>query len=120
MRIGWVGGVERYEVQLERLAAAAGHELEYHGGDVRGRGAQALEGLIERCQLVVVVTETNSHGAVLLARKLARQRGRGTLLLRKSGIARFTRLLDAIDKATERGLFRSDGSVCPGYEEALM
>ena len=120
MRIGWGGGVERYEVQLERLAAAAGHELEYHGGDVRGRGAHALEGLVDRCQLIVIVTETNSHGAVLLARKLARQRGRGTLLLRKSGIARFARLLQAIDKATARGLFHSDGSVSPGYEAALM
>jgi len=106
MRIGWVGGVERYEVQLGRLAAAAGHELEYHGGDVRGRGAQALEGLVERCQLIIIVTETNSHGAVLLARKLARQKGRGTLLLRKSGIASFARLLAAIDKATAHGLFQ--------------
>lgn len=120
MRIGWVGGVQRYEVQLQRLAAAAGHGLEYHDGDVRGRGAQALEGLVERCQLIVIVTETNSHGAVLLARKLARQRGRGTLLLRKSGIAGFTRLLDAIDKAISRGLFRPDGSMRPGDEAALM
>lgn len=118
MRIGWVGGVQRYEVQLERLAAAAGHRLEYHDGDVRGRGAQALEGLVERCQLIVIVTETNSHGAVLLARKLARQRNRGTLLLRKSGIAGFTRLLEAIDKATARGLFRPESLVIAGYEAA--
>lgn len=120
MRIGWVGGVERYEVQLERLAKAAGHELEYHDGNVRGRGAQTLERLVDRCRLIVVVTETNSHGAVLLTRKLARQRGRGTLLLRKSGIARFARLLEAIDKATARGLFLSDGSMSPEYEAALM
>jgi hypothetical protein len=120
MRIGWVGGVQRYEVKLGQLAAAAGHKLEYHGGDVGGRGAQALEGLVERCQIIVIVTETNSHGAVLLARKLARQRGRGTLLLRKSGIARFTQLLDAIDKATARGIFRPDGSVDPEYEAAFM
>lgn len=120
MRIGWVGGVERYEAQLERLALAAGHELEYHRGDVRGRGAQALEGLVERCQIIVILTETNSHGAVQLARKLARQKGRGTLLLRKSGIARFARLLEAIDEATERGLFRPDGSVGAGYEAALL
>jgi hypothetical protein len=120
VRIGWIGGVQRYEVQLERLAAAAGHELEYHSGDVRGRGAHALEGLVERCRLIVIVTETNSHGAVLLARKLARQRGRGTLLLRKSGISGFARLLEAIDKAAARGFFHSDGSVSPGYEAALM
>jgi Uncharacterized protein conserved in bacteria (DUF2325) len=120
MRIGWIGGVERYEVQLERLAKAAGHELEYHRGDVRGRGAQTLEGLVERCQLIVIVTETNSHGAVQLARKLARQRGRGTLLLRKSGIARFSRLLEAIDQATAQGLFHADGSMGAGYEAALL
>lgn len=111
MRIGWVGGVERYEVQLERLAHAAGHEFEYHDGDVRGRGTQSLEGLVERCQLIIIVTETNSHGAVLLSRKLARQKGRGTLLLRKSGITGFARLLAAIDKATARGLLRPDGSM---------
>lgn len=116
MRIGWVGGVQRYETQLGRLAEAAGHELEYHDGDVRGRGAQALEGLVERCQLIIIVTETNSHGAVLLARKLARQKGRGTLLLRKSGIASFARLLAAIDTATARGLFRPEGSgPAPAY-----
>lgn len=111
MRIGWIGGVERYEARLGRLAEAAGHELEYHDGDVRGRGAQALEGLVERCQLVIIVTETNSHGAVLLARKLARQKGRGTLLLRKSGIASFGRLLAAIDKATARGLLHPEGAM---------
>jgi len=120
MRIGWVGGVERYEVQLGQLARAAGHELEYHRGDVRGRGAQSLEGLVERCQLIVILTETNSHGAVQLARKLAKQRGRGTLLLRKSGIARFGKLLEAIDQAKNRGFFGADGSVGAGYEAALL
>jgi hypothetical protein len=119
MRIGWVGGVERYEAQLDKLARAAGHELEYHRGDVRGRGAESLAGLVERCQLIVIVTETNSHGAVQLARKLARQRGRGTLLLRKSGIARFTRLLEALPLAQARGLFGPDGTVSPGYEALL-
>lgn len=118
MRIGWVGGVERYEAQLEKLALAAGHELEYHRGDVRGRGAQSLLGLVERCQLIVILTETNSHGAVQLARKLARQKGRGTLLLRKSGIARFARLLEAIDQATERGMLMTDGWMGTGYEAA--
>jgi hypothetical protein len=119
MRIGWVGGVERYEAQLERLAMAAGHELEYHRGDVRGRGAQSLEGLVDRCQLIVILTDTNSHGAVQLARKLARQRGRGTLLLRKFGISRFTRLLEAIDTARGRNLFAAGGDMSAGYEALL-
>jgi hypothetical protein len=99
MRIGWVGGIERNEAELFRQAARAGHELRFHGGDTGGRGADGIRCLVEKCDLVIVVTEVNSHGAVLLAKKLTRQLGKGLHMTRKLGAARFQALLDALSVA---------------------
>ena len=95
MRIGWIGGRERNETQLERIAAGSGHTLEFHSGHVGGRGADSLRVLVERSDFLVIVTDVNSHGAVILARKLAQQLGRGSLVIRRCGSSRFQALLDA-------------------------
>jgi Uncharacterized protein conserved in bacteria (DUF2325) len=84
MRIGWVGGLLRARVELEATAAAAGHELEVHSGDVRGRGAQELAKVVNRCDVVVIVIEVNSHGGALQAKHLARVHGRRALVVRRS------------------------------------
>lgn len=94
MRIGIVGGVERGFTLYQRLASEAGHEVEFHGGHLRGRGIESLASLVRRADLVVIITEINSHGAVRVARKLARAYGRRQLLLRSFGIARFCQLLE--------------------------
>ena len=96
MRIAWIGGVERNEVQLVRIALAAGHEVEFHSGHIGGRGAGDLRAIVERADFVVILTDVNSHGAVLLAKKLCRQLRRGTLLTRRCGPARFQRLIEAL------------------------
>lgn len=96
MRIGWVGGLTRSEGQLERMAATAGHRLEFHSGDVGGRGAGDLRSLIERVDFVVIVTDINSHGAVIQAKRLAQKLGRGTLVVRSAGVSRFQIFLDAL------------------------
>lgn len=95
MRIGWIGGRERNETQLERIAERSGHTLEFHSGHVGGRGAGDLRALVERSDFVVIVTDVNSHGAVLLAKKLAQRAGRASLVIRRCGTARFQALLDA-------------------------
>ncbi len=46
---------------------------------------------------VIIVTDVNSHGAVLLAKKMAQQVGRGSLVIRRCGSSRFQALLDAIN-----------------------
>ncbi len=97
MRIGWVGGLTRSEAQLERMAAAAGHRLEFHTGDVGGRGAGDLRALIDRVDFVVIVTDINSHGAVIQAKRLAHKFGRGTLVVRSCGVSRFQAFLDALE-----------------------
>jgi hypothetical protein len=96
MRIAWIGGLDRNESQLVSIAAEAGHVLEFHAGHVGGRGSGELRSAIERADLVIVLTDVNSHGAVLLAKKLCRQLGRGALVLRRCGAARFRQLLEAL------------------------
>ena len=99
MRVGFVGGVGRAEPHYARLAEDAGHEFVFHDGDVRGRGAHALNRLVDRCDVVVIVTDVNSHGAVLVARERMRQLRRCPLLLRRCGLARFASLLASFDRA---------------------
>jgi hypothetical protein len=97
MRIGWIGGRERNETQLERIAERSGHTLEFHSGHVGGRGAESIRVLVERSDFLVIVTDVNSHGAVLLAKKIVTQLGRASLVIRRCGSARFQALLDAFD-----------------------
>ena len=97
MRIGWIGGRERNETQLERIAARSGHTLEFHSGHVAGRGADTIRTLVERSDFLVIVTDVNSHGAVLLAKKTAHAAGRASLVIRRCGSARFQALLDALN-----------------------
>ncbi|MFO0760686.1 MAG: DUF2325 domain-containing protein [Byssovorax sp.] len=97
MRIGWIGGLTRNKAQLERIAARRGHRLEFHNGDMAGRGAADLRALTERVDFLVIVTEINSHGAVIMAKRAAQALGIGSLVLRHGGAARLSQLLDAFD-----------------------
>ena len=96
MRIGIIGGVERSEQHYERLAERAGHKLMFHGGHVGGRGRETLSLIIDQCDLVIVVTDVNSHGAVQFARRRMQLLGRTPILLRRLGTARFSTLLDEL------------------------
>ena len=98
MRLGILGGLDRGHDRYEKLAASYGHELACHEGWMTGPRAGSLEKLVESCDVVVIVTDVNSHGAVLAARKAMRRRGRLPLILRKCGISRFTALLEAIEQ----------------------
>jgi hypothetical protein len=93
MHIALVGGLDRSEAHYRQLAARAGHSVEWHTGDLAGRGAGTLESMVERCDLVIVVTAVNSHGAVWRARKLAKLRNKRLLLLARCGVSKFGSLL---------------------------
>ncbi len=99
MHIGLVGGVERGERRYSALAAEEGHSFEVHSGDMAGRGGATLESLVERSDLVIVVTDVNSHAAVLAARRLARVLGRRCLLVRRFGFSRFRAVLGDLRSA---------------------
>ena len=98
MHIGLIGGVERGEQRYAAAAASCGHSFEFHGGDTAGRGSNSLEALVERADLVICVTDVNSHAAVLGARKHARTLGRRCLLTRRLGLSRFRALLSELDQ----------------------
>ena len=104
MRIGWVGGLDRNEAIYEKMAASAGHTIEFHNGRVGGRGAEDMRKLIGRADVVVILTEINSHGGVILAKRLAQKLGRGTLVLRSCGVSRFAAFLDALAIRDARAL----------------
>jgi hypothetical protein len=94
MRIGIIGGAECVEAQYQRTAKAAGHELEFHAGHMSSRGAASLERLVRRCDVLVIVTEVNSHAAVQRARGLARAHGRTPVLCRRFGVQSLVSLME--------------------------
>ncbi|MDF3066160.1 MAG: hypothetical protein K0R38_1761 [Polyangiaceae bacterium] len=93
MHIGIVGGVERGEQRYAAVAASLGHTFEFHGGNTAGRGSDTLEALVERSDIVICVTDVNSHSAVIGARRYARAHGRRCVLTRRVGLSRFRALL---------------------------
>lgn len=98
MKIAWIGGLDRAEEAYERAAHAAGHRLEVHDGKVGGRRSDGLRRIVERADLVVVLTAINSHGAVEIARRAARENGIPFVLFDRCGIARFRELLTGLDR----------------------
>jgi len=110
MHIGIVGGVERGEQRYAAAAANQGHSFEFHGGDMAGRGSDSLEALVERSDLVICVTDVNSHAAVLGARRHARALGRQCVLTRRLGLSRFRALLMDLAEAAPTGTLRSAAS----------
>ncbi len=99
MRIGIIGGVERSESAYRRIAKEHGHELEYHSGHTAGRGVHTLASLVERCDRIVIVTDVNSHGAVGVAKRLARARSVPTDIFKNVGPSRFGAWLDGLAAA---------------------
>jgi hypothetical protein len=96
MHIGLVGGIDRNAPLYGELARECGHSVECHTGVLAGRGSDSLAALVERSDLVVVITDVNSHAGVLGARRLSRARGRRCVLVRKMGTSRFRTLLDEL------------------------
>lgn len=94
MHIGIVGGLDRNEGIYEDLAQRAGHRFEHHNGHLAGRGTASLGTLVERCDVVIVVTDVNSHAAVWRVRRLAKQRGSRCILMSRCGPSKFTALLE--------------------------
>lgn len=100
MRIGLIGGLDRSVSALQALAAARGHEVRFHTGVIAGpASAASLRALVARCELVIIVTEINSHNAVRAARREARLQGRPLKIVRKMGSTHFAALLEGVSSA---------------------
>ena len=55
-----------------------------------------LEALVDRSDVIVVITDVNSHGGMWSARRLAKARGRRCVLVRRLGISRFRALIEEL------------------------
>jgi hypothetical protein len=95
MRIAIVGGIERNESEYLAEAARLGVKLTFHSGHMAGRGSASLVDMVTRADLVIVLTDVNSHGAVISARRTARRRGVPVELFRRFSAARLSEVLDA-------------------------
>lgn len=99
MRIGIIGGFDRAASVMQGVAEANGHQLELHTGVMAGGASSAsLRALVGRAELVVIVTEVNSHNAVLAARREARLRQRPLKIVRRMGPSQLAALLRELPK----------------------
>jgi hypothetical protein len=96
MRIAIIGGLERHESEIERRASGLGHSVEFHRGRVGGRHTAELEAIVQRCELAVIVTRVNSHGAMYIAKKAASRHARPSLITRTCGPSQFSAILDSL------------------------
>ncbi len=97
MRIAMIGGLSRNDRLFESLAKEHGHTLELHDGHVSGRGTDALRSVVTRAELLVLTPDVNSHAAVQLGKRLARELSVPFVVLRTCGVSRFRALLEALD-----------------------
>jgi len=100
MRIGIVGGLDRKARDLEGIAHQRGHDVEVHTGVVAGASSAAcLRALVTRSDLVIVLTDVNSHNGVRMARRQARLSHRPLRLLRRLSTSQFQALLQGLTTA---------------------
>lgn len=97
MKIGIIGGLDRNARDLETIALACGHQIELHTGGIVGPASAAgLRALVTRADLVIVLTDVNSHNAVRLARRHARACRTPLRLFRRLGTSNFEAFLRQI------------------------
>ncbi|HVK78205.1 MAG TPA: DUF2325 domain-containing protein [Kofleriaceae bacterium] len=82
MRVAIVGGLSRAHGQWERAGDALGVELEHHAGQTQGRHSDELAAVVRRADVVVIITNPNSHNGVAVARRTAQRWSRPHLLIK--------------------------------------
>jgi hypothetical protein len=95
-RVGFVGGAERLAAGLLEIGDQVGVDVEVHDGKTRGNGAAQLAALVRRTQLVVLITGTNSHNAVHVAKREASRWGVPLRILRSCGLGTARALLTEV------------------------
>jgi len=108
MKIAVVGGIERNESMMAKMAAKSGHILESHSGRIGGHGSGELRRLIEKSSFVIIQITVNSHGGVQLAKRVAKQSDIPSIVVPRIGATAFRELLECIDRHPEQ--FRREES----------
>jgi hypothetical protein len=97
MRIAVIGGLERHESEILRRAHAHGHAVEFHRGHVGGRHAHELEAIVQRCDVAIIVTQVNSHGAMYIAKRAAVRHAVPAVLSRTCSPSSFSAMLASLE-----------------------
>jgi hypothetical protein len=90
LRVAVIGGLSRAGELWSRAGASIGIDLEHHDGRTSGRGSHEIVAAVRRADVVVIITDPNSHGGVGVARRAAIAADRPHLLvkrLRPDGLA---------------------------------
>ena len=99
LRVGFVGGHDRVEREILSFAAELGLKVEVHNGHTAGHGKDRLIALVERTDVVVIVTGTNSHNAVHIAKRVAMKAGTRVRILKACGSGTARNLLAELAQA---------------------
>ena len=104
IRVVVIGGLSRAGELWSRAGQSLGVALEHHDGRTRGRGSQEIAAAVRRADVVVIITDPNSHGGVAVARRAAVLAARPHLLvkrLRPNGLAAVLADASALARPTE-------------------
>jgi hypothetical protein len=98
-RVGFVGGHDRVEREVVSFGSELGLDVEVHNGCTAGQGRHRLVALVERTDLVVIVTGINSHNAVHIAKRTAAKARTHVRILKACGSGTARLLLAEIASA---------------------
>ena len=92
MRVAYVGGVESLESCYKQIAESFGCPFCYHCGHCEG-GKRAIEGIVDKNDVVFCPIDINSHNACLLVKRVCKMRNKPCYSLRSSGVSALKREL---------------------------
>ena len=90
MRVAYVGGVESLESCYKQMAESFGCPFCYHCGHCEG-GKKAIEGIVDKNDVVFCPIDINSHNACLLVKRVCKMRDKPCFFLRSSGVSALKR-----------------------------
>jgi uncharacterized protein DUF2325 len=95
-RVAFVGGLDRLEQRILPFGRRLGLDVAMHNGHTGGGGAARLVALVQRTDIVIVVTGTNSHNAVQIALREAVKSGARVKIVKFLGTGTARALLTEI------------------------
>jgi len=90
MRVAYVGGVESLESCYKQMAESFGCPFCYHCGHCKG-GKKAIEGIVDKNDVVFCPIDINSHNACLLVKRACKMHDKPCYFLRSSGVSALKR-----------------------------
>jgi hypothetical protein len=94
--IAFVGGIDRIERQIVSFGEQLGVDVEVHNGKTNGGSTARIAALARRTDLLVIVTGTNSHNAVHVAKREAMKSGVAMRIVTFCGAAAARSLIAAV------------------------